>query len=66
MGRAALHGLRVLAASVVRFAVDEPGNRRNVAMFVRGTRQDVPHISDCRKIHGGGRPHTGAQRPEVQ
>jgi hypothetical protein len=45
----------VLASSVVRFVVDEPGNRRGVAMFVKGQRQAVPHLSDCREIHGGGR-----------
>jgi transposase-like protein len=44
----------VLAATVVRFATDEPGNRRNVAMYVRGVRQEVTHLSDCRRIHGGG------------
>jgi hypothetical protein len=45
----------VLAASVVRFTVDELGTRRGVAMFVKGKEQEVPHISDCRTIHGGGR-----------
>jgi hypothetical protein len=45
----------VLAASVVRFVLDELGTRRNIAMFVHGERQQVPHISDCRAIHGGGR-----------
>jgi hypothetical protein len=38
----------VLAASVVRFAVDELGTRRGVAVFVRGKRQQVPYVSDCR------------------
>ncbi len=55
----------VLAASVIRFVLDEPGNRRNVSMFVRGGRQAVPHISDCRRIHGGGRPHTGTRSPNA-
>ena len=32
----------VLAASVIRFVLDELGTRRNVAMFVRGQRQSVP------------------------
>jgi uncharacterized protein YfdQ (DUF2303 family) len=45
----------VLAASVTRFVVDELGTRRNLAMFVDGQQQAVPHISDCRGIHGGGR-----------
>lgn len=45
----------VLAASVVRFVVNEIGNRRNVAMFVGGVRQVVPYISDCRTVHSGGR-----------
>ncbi len=45
----------VLAASVIRFKLDQLGDRRNVAMYVSGTRQTVPHISNDRKIHGGGR-----------
>jgi hypothetical protein len=49
----------VLAASVVRFTLDELGTRRNVAMFVNGQRQRVPHLSDCRSVHGGGRNPTG-------
>ena len=50
---AADHG--VLAASVVRFRVNRLGERRNVAMYVRGVRQVVPRISDDRRIHSGGR-----------
>jgi hypothetical protein len=45
----------VLAAAVTRFVVGELGSRRNVGMFVRGRRQEAPHISDDRRIHGGGR-----------
>jgi hypothetical protein len=45
----------VLAASVVRFAIDELGTRKGVAMFVEGKRQLVPYVSDCRSIYPGGR-----------
>ena len=45
----------VLAASVVRFTVDELGTRSGVAMFVQGKRQFVPYVSDCRAIYSGGR-----------
>jgi hypothetical protein len=45
----------VLAASVVRFAIDELGTRKGVAMFVQGERQMVPYVSDCRSIYAGGR-----------
>ena len=45
----------VLAASVVRFTVDELGTRRGVAMFVHGRRQQVPYVSDCRSIYAGSR-----------
>jgi len=45
----------VLAASVVRFTLDEPGTQSGIAMFVNGTRQQVPYVSDCRTIHGGGK-----------
>lgn len=45
----------VLAASVVRFTVDELGVRCGVAMYVAGKCQRVPYVSDCRAIHAGGR-----------
>ena len=45
----------VLAASVVRFTVDELGTRKGVAMFVDGERQLVAYVSDCRGIYAGGR-----------
>ena len=47
------HG--IVAASVVRFALDRHGDRRNIAMFVGGQRQVLPHLSDDRRVHGGGR-----------
>jgi hypothetical protein len=47
----------VLAASVVRFALDELGTRANVAMFVAGERQTFPYVSYCRNIYGGGPKH---------
>jgi hypothetical protein len=49
----------VLAASVVRFVLDELGTRRNLAMYVMGERQVAPHISNDRRIHGGGRCRAG-------
>ena len=39
----------------VRFALDRLGERTNVTMFVKGAEQQVPHLSDCRTIHAGGR-----------
>jgi hypothetical protein len=45
----------ILAASVVRFTIDELGTRSGVAMFVQGKRQMVPYVSDCRSIYAGGR-----------
>ena len=45
----------VLAASVVRFTVDEVGTRRGVAMYVNGRRQFAPYVSDCRGIYANGR-----------
>ena len=47
--------VEVLAASVVRFTLDELGTRKGVAMFVEGKRQMVPYVSDCRSIYAGGR-----------
>jgi Tfp pilus assembly ATPase PilU len=49
----------VLAASVTRFELDALGSRRSVAMYRRGIRQQVPHLSDDRTVHGGGRCRTG-------
>ena len=48
-------GHRILAASVVRFTIDELGTRKGVAMFVDGKRQLVPYVCDCRASYGGGR-----------
>ena len=45
----------VLAASVVRFTIDELGTRRGVAMFVDGKRQLVAYVSDCRALYANGR-----------
>ena len=45
----------VLAASVVRFTVDELGTRTGVAMVVHGRRQQVPYVSDCRVLYANGR-----------
>ena len=53
--RAMSKDVEVLAASVVRFTVDELGTRKGVAMFVDGERQLVPYVSDCRRIYAGGR-----------
>jgi hypothetical protein len=53
--RAMSKDTEVLAASVVRFTLDELGARRGVAMFVQGKRQMVPYVSDCRSVYAGGR-----------
>ena len=45
----------VLAASVVRFSLDELGTRTRVAMFMHGHRQQVPYVSDCRVLYANGR-----------
>jgi hypothetical protein len=53
--RAMSQDIEVLAASVVRFTLDELGTRKGVAMYVDGKRQLVPYVSDCRGIYAGGR-----------
>ncbi|HEX4226381.1 MAG TPA: hypothetical protein VHZ97_28725 [Pseudonocardiaceae bacterium] len=45
----------VLTASVVRFSLGELGTRSWVALFVEGARQQLPYVSDCRTLFGGGR-----------
>lgn len=44
----------VLAAAVTRFTVDSPGTRSCVALYVGGTRQAVPYVSDDRRIYSSG------------
>jgi hypothetical protein len=44
----------VLAAAVTRFVLDEQGRRTAVALFVAGVRQQVPHVSDDRRVLANG------------
>ncbi|WP_156993719.1 hypothetical protein [Pseudonocardia acaciae] len=44
----------VLAGAVTRFRVNSPGERKALAMYVSGTRQQVPHLSDDRRIAANG------------
>lgn len=54
----------VLAAAVTWFALDSPGERRAVALFVQGKRQQVPHLSDDRRIGANGYvQHRSLRRP---
>jgi hypothetical protein len=50
----------VLAAAVTRFVLDQDGRRTPAAMFVKGERQQVPHISDDRRVNANG--HGSASR----
>ncbi|WP_156994249.1 hypothetical protein [Pseudonocardia acaciae] len=59
----------VIAGAVTRFVLNSPGERKPVALFVHGMRQQVPHLSDDRRIAANGwtthtspRPHGGASR----
>jgi hypothetical protein len=44
----------VLAGAVTRYVLNSPGERTPVALFVAGQRQDVPHLSDDRRIAANG------------
>ncbi|MDQ2707568.1 MAG: hypothetical protein M3Z25_08000 [Actinomycetota bacterium] len=48
----------VLAAAVTRYVMDVEGQHRAAALYVEGVRQQVPHVSDDRRIcangHGSG------------
>jgi hypothetical protein len=44
----------VLAAAITRFTTNRLGERHPTALFVRGTRQEVPHLSDDRQIAANG------------
>lgn len=45
----------VLASGVVQFTLNALGSRKNIALYVRGTLQKVPYVSDDRVILDGGR-----------
>jgi len=44
----------VLAGAVTRFVIDAPGIRTPVALYVAGDNQQVPHISDDRRVYANG------------
>lgn len=44
----------VLAAGVTRFELDLAGHRSAVAFYVTGTRQQMPYVSDDRRLHANG------------
>lgn len=44
----------VLGAAVTRYVVDQQGRRTAVALFVAGQRQDVPWISNDRRVLANG------------
>ena len=44
----------VLAGAVTRFVLNSPGERTPIALYVNGTRQQVPHLSDDRQIAANG------------
>lgn len=44
----------VLAGAVTRYRLNSPGERTPVALFVKGERQQVPHLSDDREIAANG------------
>lgn len=44
----------VLAGAVTWLVLNSPGERHPVALYVRGKRQQVPHLSDDRRIGANG------------
>lgn len=44
----------VLAGAVTRYRLNSPGERKPVALFVKGDRQQVPHLSDDRQVAANG------------
>lgn len=44
----------VLAGAVTRFVLNTPGDRHPEALFVKGERQEVPHLSDDRQVGANG------------
>lgn len=44
----------VLAAAVTSYAVGQLGLNKSVSLFVKGKRQQVPYISDDRRVYANG------------
>jgi hypothetical protein len=44
----------VLAGAVTRYRLNAPGERKPVALFVNGERQEIPHLSNDRQIAANG------------
>lgn len=44
----------VLAGAVTRYVLNSPGERTPVAPYINGQRQDVPHLSDNRRVGANG------------
>lgn len=44
----------VLAGAVTRYVLDSLGERKPIALFVKGERQKVPHLSDDRRVAANG------------
>jgi hypothetical protein len=44
----------VLAGAVTRYVLDTPGERHPMSLFVKGERQQVPHLSDDRQVAANG------------
>lgn len=44
----------VLAAAVTSYVMDAEGQHRSEALYVDGTRQEVPYVSDDRRINAHG------------
>ena len=44
----------VLAGAVTRFVLDTAGQRTAVALYVDGTRQCAPYVSDNRRVYANG------------
>lgn len=44
----------VLAGAVTRYVLNSPGLRSPESLFVKGQRQQVPHLSDDREVAANG------------
>jgi hypothetical protein len=44
----------VLAGAVTRYTLDSPGERHPEALYVKGERQKVAHLSDDREVAANG------------
>ena len=53
----------VLAAAITRYVMETEGLHSPAALYVQGKRQQVPHVSDDRRVNANGHGSASAWHP---